>query len=59
MKKEILIALVEKWRRVVESDNTRDGSENAKVENAKLDGINVGIKRCGNDLIQLVKLLGD
>ncbi len=57
MKKEMLLALTEKWRKIVALDDKRNGSEEAKLHNVKLDGINQGILTCAKELEQLVELL--
>ena len=57
MKKEILLALAEKWEKDAEKDEVKDGSDSAKIENAYLDGKDKGLLHCAADLKKLMDLL--
>jgi hypothetical protein len=59
MKKEVLEALVEKWRKDSVSPETQDGSKEAEVGNAKGDGFRKGLQVCAEDLESLIQLLLD
>ena len=59
MKSVVLKELIEKWNAECRNDEAQDGSEEAKVDNARNDGYKKGIARCADQLGVLVELLGD
>ena len=59
MKEQILTALAEKWERDAAPPNCEDGSEHARIGNARADGFRKGQAQCADQLRQLIKLLGE
>jgi hypothetical protein len=57
MKNETLTELVEKWKRLAEAPDVRDGSPEAEIGNAKDDGRRDGYLRAAGDLRALINLL--
>ena len=59
MKEQILNELAAKWERDAVPPNCEDGSESAKIGNARADGFRKGQAQCADQLRQLIKLLGE
>jgi hypothetical protein len=57
MKKEVLIALIDKWNRVSAEPQTSDGAPEAQLLNAVDKGKRAGQKQCADDLLKLISLL--
>jgi hypothetical protein len=58
MKKEVLLELAARWERDAETPETQDGSDEAKIPNAKAAGRREGLRECADGLRSLVELLG-
>ena len=58
MNKEALLALATKWQRIGAEPVTRNENPDYQLVNATSDGFRVGVNKCADDLIALVKLLG-
>lgn len=58
MRESVLKALIEKWVNDSESPECEDGSESARIGNARAEGVRNGIAICANNLCDLIKLLG-
>lgn len=59
MKKEVLEALIERWRKDSKTPECQDGSPEAEIGNAKADGFRKGMVVCAEDLESLIQLLAD
>ena len=57
MKKEVLVALIDKWERFAVEPQVSDGAPEAQVSNALEKGMRIGQKQCAKDLIDLICLL--
>ena len=58
MKKEILLALAERWERDAETPENQDGSDDAKISNARHQGIREGKRECADGLRMLIEIIG-
>lgn len=59
MKNAVLIELANKWIRDSNPSGPQDGSEEAKIGNAVLQGQRESKRECADTLITLTQLLGD
>jgi len=57
MKKEILIALIDKWHRESEPPEVIDGSHDAEIGVARDEGGRKAKRKCAQDLSTLISLL--
>jgi len=58
MDKHVLKGLVKAWQSEIDADEVRNGSSDAALANAKLDGQRDGIKYCITQLKQVIEIFG-
>ncbi len=59
MKREVLEALVERWRKDSKTPECQNGPPEAEIGNAKADGFRKGLMTCADDLESLIQILED
>lgn len=55
----ILIELAKKWEAMSKEPETQDGSEKARLGNAKSEGMRLARAECASQLRQVILLLGE
>ena len=59
MKDAVLLELAARWERDAKEPDCCDGSESAKIPNAKAQGERETLRMCADTLRSLVQMLGD
>lgn len=59
MKDAVLLELAARWERDAKAPDCQDGSEAAKIPNAKAQGERETLRMCADTLRSLVQMLGD
>lgn len=59
MKDAVLLELAARWERDAKAPDCEDGSEEAKISNAKARGERETLRMCADTLRSLVQMLGD
>ena len=58
MKKEVLLALAERWERDAVTPECANGSKSSEIPNAVAEGIRQGKRECSDGLRTLIEMLG-
>ena len=59
MNDTVLKELATKWLRNAKPPEVSDGSPDAAIGNAIAKGVRIGLEKCADDLLSIIKLLGD
>lgn len=59
MKDAVLLELASRWERDAKTPDCQDGSDEAKIPNAKAQGAREAMRMCADSLRTLVDMLGD
>jgi hypothetical protein len=59
MKDAVLMELAARWEKDAKTPEVQDGSEDARLPNAKAQGVRETLRMCADSLRMLVDLLGD
>ena len=59
MNDAVLKELAAKWKRDAVPPECVDGSPESKAGNALAHGVRIGLQKCSDDILALIKLMGD